>query len=648
MGCGRLRKGDLVARGFVSIVPCAIPVHLLECGMATLAPLVSFGLYMVLVGLLAWWSARIRRKETFVSEYFLGGRSLGVWALALTFAATAASGGTFVGFPALIYTHGWVLALWIAGYMVVPIVGMGLLGKRLNQVSRRAGALTLPEILTRRLASPAAGGVATILIVFFMFCYLLAQFKAGSKILATLLWDVPLFQSAVAWIHSVKAPIPWIGGAEADYLLCLTVFAVVVVAYVVYGGFRAVVWTDVMQGVIMVLGVAIMLVLVLQQTGGLRAANERLASMTPPNDGAAVLSRFESGPAEVVPKGTWVNTVDAGVLRLAEPATFEAGAAESAVVQVLQLTTPWEIERQRNSANENYTAALSEVRPYAHGAGQRGTYLTAPGPDQSESVGFLTLMSAFSFFVFWAFATSGQPGNLVRLMAFKETRTLRYAMVTVCLYFSFIYFTLVVVFCCGRTLLSGMEIDFDRTMPELASLLTAGAGVPWLAGLLLAAPFAAVMSSVDSFLLVASSSLVRDVYQRFVHPDAPEEKVRRLSYLATAAIGAAAFLASVRPPEKLQQVIVFASGGVGAAFLVPITAALFWKRANGAGMIGGMLGGTITHLVLYAADLEPLHLHPFIWDQVGALVGLLVVTFWTKAPDKALVETYFGEPSRGE
>ncbi len=619
--------------------------------MASLAPLLSFGFYMIGVALLAWWSARIRRSEAFVSEYFLGGRSLGVWALALTFAATAASGGTFVGFPALIYTHGWVLALWIAGYMVVPIVGMGLLGKRLNQVSRRSGALTLPEILTHRLGSPAAGAVATILIVFFMFCYLLAQFKAGSKILATLLWDVPLFQSVVAWIHSVKEPIPWIGGAEADYLLCLTVFAVVVVTYVVYGGFRAVVWTDVMQGVIMVLGVAIMLILVLQQTGGLKAANERLATMTPPNKGAAILSRSDGGPAVIVPKGTWVRTgddVDGGVLRLAEPATFEEDARQSGTVEVLQLTTPWEVERQQSAVVEDYVAVLQAVRPYAHGAGQPGVYLTAPGPDEEESLGYLTLMSAFSFFVFWAFATAGQPGNLVRLMAFKETRTLRYAMVTVCLYFSFIYFTLVMVFCCGRTLLSGMEIDFDRTMPELASLLTAGAGVPWLAGLLLAAPFAAVMSSVDSFLLVASSSLVRDVYQRFVRPDAPEDKVRRLSYLATAAIGTAAFLAAVRPPEKLQQVIVFASGGVGAAFLVPITAALFWKRANGGGMIGGMLGGTLTHLVLYATDWKPLQLHPFVWDQVGALAGLVAFTFWTKPPDKALVETYFGEPSREE
>ena len=113
--------------------------------------LVSFGLYMVAVFALAWFASRKSAKgQSFVGEYFLGGRAFGLWAFALTFAATNASGGTFMGFPAKIYMHGWVLALWIAGFMVVPLVAMGLLGKRLNLVARKTGALTLPEVLGNR------------------------------------------------------------------------------------------------------------------------------------------------------------------------------------------------------------------------------------------------------------------------------------------------------------------------------------------------------------------------------------------------------------------------------------------------------------------------------------------------------------------
>ncbi|HAD58425.1 MAG TPA: sodium:solute symporter, partial [Planctomycetaceae bacterium] len=83
--------------------------------------LVTFVLYTLAVFGLAAISSHLLKNRAFLSEYFLGSRSLGVWALALTFAATSASGGSFTGFPSLIYTHGWVLALWIGSYMIFPI-----------------------------------------------------------------------------------------------------------------------------------------------------------------------------------------------------------------------------------------------------------------------------------------------------------------------------------------------------------------------------------------------------------------------------------------------------------------------------------------------------------------------------------------------
>ncbi len=117
-----------------------------------------------------------------------------MWAFALTFAATSASGGSFTGFPSKIYTHGWVLALWIGSYMVVPICMMGLIGKRINQVARISGAITVPDVLRDRFQSPAFGLMATALIVFFMAFNLVAQCKAGSLILKTLLEGVDTFQ----------------------------------------------------------------------------------------------------------------------------------------------------------------------------------------------------------------------------------------------------------------------------------------------------------------------------------------------------------------------------------------------------------------------------------------------------------------------
>ena len=154
------------------------------------AALYTFLVYILVVFGLAWLANKLLRERSFLSEYFLGSRSLGIWAFALTFAATSASGGSFTGFPSKIYTHGWVLALWIGSYMVVPICMMGLIGKRINQVARISNSITVPDVLRDRFQSPAFGLMATALIVFFMVFGLVAQFKAGSLILKTLLGSV--------------------------------------------------------------------------------------------------------------------------------------------------------------------------------------------------------------------------------------------------------------------------------------------------------------------------------------------------------------------------------------------------------------------------------------------------------------------------
>ncbi|MDA1275287.1 MAG: hypothetical protein O2960_14760 [Verrucomicrobia bacterium] len=623
---------------------------------ATNSALISFAIYLVGVFFLAWLSARVLKGKEFVSEYFLGSRNLGMWAFALTFAATNASGGSFMGFPSLIYTHGWVLALWIASYMIVPLVTMGLLAKRVNQVARTAGAITVPEVLRERFDSKNVGMLATLLLTFFMFFYLLAQFKAGSHILSTLLGNVPLFQSAVAWVDGVKQGLPLVSGTEPDYLLSLIVFAVTVIFYTAYGGFRAVVWTDVMQGLVMVIGVLVMLVLVLNQVGGLGNATQKLALMTPPEHGEAVL-RIEKASDRVVMirKGTWIetrsDTGEKGMIRTAAPAFIPVRATESQSIPIIRMTTPEEIERiQAEDLGMGVEVKIVSLTPYKHGAGQRGVYVSAPGPDPKNQMGFLSAGMAMSFFVFWAFGGAGQPSNMVRQMAFKNTATFKRALVMVVFYYSLIYFPLVVIFCCGRVLLPGMEADSDRIMPAMATYLTTAAGYPWLAGLLIAAPFAAVMSSVDSFLLMVSSGLVRDVYQRNINPDISEKGLSRLSYGITALVGVGAVLAVLNPPEYLQNLIVFASGGLAGGFLVPMALALYWPRFNSAGAIAGMLGGCGTHLVLYIAGYmlegrftvyEFLGVQPFIWDLLGSSVLCAGFTLATPRSRDDLIRKFF-------
>ena len=123
-----------------------------EPAWGTLTALVMFILASMWIGVLA---NRAMREGSFLKGFFLGNRGLGSWALALT--ATVQSGGTFMGYPSLVYSHGWSVALWIASYMVVPITGFGILGKRLAQISRRCGAITMPDLFRERFRQPVSG-----------------------------------------------------------------------------------------------------------------------------------------------------------------------------------------------------------------------------------------------------------------------------------------------------------------------------------------------------------------------------------------------------------------------------------------------------------------------------------------------------------
>src|SRR6204780_1266605 len=144
----------------------------------TLSALVIFILASMWIGVLA---NRAMREGSFLKGFFLGSRGLGSWALALT--ATVQSGGTFMGFPSLVYSHGWSVALWIASYMGVPITGFSVLGKRLAQISRRCGAITMPDLFRERFGSAALGLVASLFILFYMSFMMVAQFKAGALIM---------------------------------------------------------------------------------------------------------------------------------------------------------------------------------------------------------------------------------------------------------------------------------------------------------------------------------------------------------------------------------------------------------------------------------------------------------------------------------
>jgi len=630
------------------------------------AALITFLIYTLAVFGLAAMSNQLLKSKSFLSEYFLGSRSLGVWAFALTFAATSASGGSFTGFPSKIYSHGWSLALWIGSYMVVPICAMGLLGKRINHVARISGAITVPDVLRDRFHSAAFGALATLLIVFFMTFNLVAQFKSGSLILMTLLEGVDLFHNSAAGLKGFTDGVPFLAGVDPGYLICLFAFGVAVIIYTTYGGFHAVVWTDVMQGIVMLIGVMIMLPLAINQAGGLPHATEQMAKMTPPRLGAVTLTLAEPAQDEFpIPAKTWLTTEtgeEQRLFRVSKNTAVAAGESSVGDVEVVEITTPEESQVINGQLDRSgvyqldvdYSIADIEVVDYAHGADKPGVYVTGPGPSRKNVDGFLPLSLAISFFFMWAISGAGQPASMVRLMAFNSSTTLRRSIFTVAMYYSLIYFPLVIIFCCSRLLMPGMDATSDRIMPEMAVFLTKNIGMLWLAGLLVAAPFAAVMSTVDSFLLMISSALVRDVYQRNINPEVSEKSIKLMSYACTAVVGAGAMLGAVNPPQFLQDIIVYTGSGLAACFLGPMVFTLYWPRANAAGVIAGMLAGFGSHLAMYVAGFlmngnftpyRPLDFDPIIIGLFVSFLTVYAVSLLTPPPPAELVDRYFRKPA---
>jgi len=632
------------------------------------AALVIFSIYLIAVLALAWLSNRLLRKRAdFMGEYFLGSRNLGVWAFALTFAATSTSGGSFLGFPSLIYTHGWVLALWIASYMVVPICTMGILGKRLNQVARKSGAITVPDVIRDRFECAPLGLLATLLLVFFTSFNLIAQFKAGSLIIITLLADVPLFKHTVVATGSITASYAFLASVKPDYIVGLVIFAASVIIYTTYGGFRAVVWTDVLQGLIMLTGVVIMLPLAVYVAGGLPTVTRDMAQMKPPEFGKATLEISQPLDSTlVVPGGTWFSIPHQSSNKMAYvrtgagTAVVPAGATVVEGVDILQISLPTPMEEKRILEElartpdfpAQVTVVVTQITPYQAGANQSGVYVSGPGPIATDERGdgFLPLSLAISFFFLWAISGTGQPAGMVRLMAFKNTKTLKRAIVTVSVYYGFIYISLVVIFCCARSLLPGMEYESDRIMPAMVVHLTQAVGMSWLAGLLVAAPFAAITSTVDSYLLMVSSSLVRDVYQRSIDPNVSEKRLKRMSYTITLITGVGATLGALNPPQFLQVIIVYTASGLAACFLVPVVMALYWRRSNAPGALSAMAAGFFTHFSMYLAGyfvygrfqpFELFDINPILWGILGSLFAGLAVTMLTAPPPRHLVQKYF-------
>lgn len=464
-------------------------------------PLIIILTFIFIVGMA--FSKYVANTNSFVQEYFLGNRELGGFVLAMTMIATYGSASSFLGGPGAAYKYGlgWVLLAMsqvASGYFVLMI-----LGKKFAIVVRKYQAVTVTDFLRARYHSHTVAIISAVSIIIFLFSAMIAQWVGGALLLESLL--------------------------GISYNSALFIFAVSVLIYVIIGGFRAVVVTDSIQGIIMLVGTIIILT-----------------------------------------------------------ATIIAGGGIEAIMSDLYHQNP------------------DLLSPY--------------GSDRS-----LTPIYLSSFWILVGVGVVGLPQMAVRAMSYKSTRAMHRAIIIGTIVVGVIMFGMHLTGVFARAILPDIEI-LDSVMPTLTLTILP----PWLAGIVLAAPLAAIMSTVDSLLLLVSSAVVKDIYLTYINPEAEMKKIKRLSFFVTAFIGITVCLLAIQPPDLLIWLNLFSFGGLEAVFIWPVVLGLYWRTANKYGAITSMVVGMSSYIFSHLFYPNPFGLHTVVLPIILSLFVFIIGSKLTK------------------
>ncbi|MGF1708636.1 sodium/pantothenate symporter [Enterovibrio baiacu] len=474
--------------------------------------LIPMALYLVAVFALAIYSRREGKKsQGFLNEYLLGNRSMGGFVLAMTLAATYASASSFIGGPGAAYKMGlgWVLLAMIQ--LPAAWLTLGVLGKKFAIESRRHNALTLNDMLYARYKNRAVVIFASLALLLAFFGTMVVQFVGGARLLQTV--------TGLSYMHG------------------LMLFALTVGIYTTIGGFRAVVMTDTVQGIMMIIGTIALLVGIVHAGGSIGEMMTELHAIDP------------------------------------------------------ALITPY-------------------------------------GPDE-----FLSQPFMLSFWVLVCFGVIGLPHAAVRCMSYKSSGSLHKGMVISTAMVAFLMLGMHLAGALGRAIVPDVA-NPDQIMPTLMMTVLP----PVVAGVFLAGPMAAIMSTIDSQLIQASATLLKDLYLNYINPNADrqpeiERKLPTLSLWVTGIFSLLVFVAATNPPDMIIWLNLLAFGGMQAVFLWPLVLGLYWKGATSGGAMASMVTGLGSYVALSTFKPDMAGVHAIVPSLLISLAAFVAVSLaQTKRP----------------
>ena len=252
---------------------------------------------------------------------------------------------------------------------------------------------------------------------------------------------------------------------------------------------------------------------------------------------------------------------------------------------------------------------------------------TLPGWDRLTGTGY-SAGSLLSFWVLVGVGVIGLPQTAVRGMGFKNTKSLHSAMLIGTIAAGVLMIGMHVGGAWAGALISGQEFaSSDYVIPAVIQQIMPAS----VAGIFLAAPMAAVMSTVSSLLILASASIVKDLWGTYIVKDDPVKKekfqknISTSSFVVTLLIGVLVFVLTLTPPDIIFWVNLFAMGGLECCFFWPIVGGVFYKLGNKQAAIGSSLIGVLVYVTSYQFKLTVWGINSVVWGLMLGGIAYFVI-----------------------
>ena len=266
----------------------------------------------------------------------------------------------------------------------------------------------------------------------------------------------------------------------------------------------------------------------------------------------------------------------------------------------------------------------------------------------SSPYGFITIISTLA----WGLGYFGMPHILLRFMAIKDEKKLKTSRRIASIWVVISLFAAMAIGIVGLAMtkagvipdLSASSGDSETVIIRIAQLLGSnGTLLALVAGIILSGILAATMSTADSQLLAASSSVSENIIKRYFGKNVSEKTAMLVARITVVLIAVVGVLIAWNPDSSIFKIVSFAWAGFGAAFGPVVILSLFWRRMNAAGALAGMLTGGVMVFVwkfLVRPNVAVLDIYELLPAFILALVAIVVVSLLTKAPSKEICDEF--------